>query len=275
MYLLIIVLIIVIIIALLFLWQKNIEGFFSWSTSGGSYRPNSFGRSYGRSSSDGYYGNGSVTSGFFGDITRGPAYQRNMDNSMGRNRGYGYGGDLSVITGLFGGGSSPVPAPAQPSDAPISMASLTTEPASSEGTAGPSTSGPSAAGPSSEGTSGPSAAGPSAAGSSSEGTAGTSSEGPSAAQTTRRPNLSLQTIGFSEDVFSAISDKDVESNYQEPVPDGFIYIARDMKKNSPARVVNVGSTDFNSNPCNSKSLITSDLKDGLCNQYASRPSILN
>jgi hypothetical protein len=83
-----------------------------------------------------------------------------------------------------------------------------------------------------------------------------------------RPGLSQQALGLADDFFSAIT---VESNneYQEPVPDGYIYIGRDMLKNRPARFVNVGSNDFNSNPCNFKSIMKTEFKDGLCKNNSS------
>jgi hypothetical protein len=159
-----------------------------------------------------------------------------------------------TIFGMYGGGggrygSSIIPAVRAsdaPSDAPISMASTTAPESAPPESAPPGGAPPGGA---------PQGGAP-------------ESGGVISSRTMARPGLSQQALGLADDFFSAIT---VESNneYQEPVPDGYIYIGRDMLKNRPARFVNVGSNDFNSNPCNFKSIMKTEFKDGLCKNNSS------
>ena len=179
------------------------------------------------------HGSRSVPSSFFNDlISPRSTYQAERD----------YTNRPITIFGMVGsGGGGGIPAvraqeSGAPSDAPIAMAS-TTAPEGAQGGA--------------------------------QGGA-PESGGVISSRTMARPGLSQQALGLADDFFSAITDRE-NNEYQEPVPvpDGYIYIGRDMLKNRPARFVNVGSNDFNSNPCNLKSIMKTEFKDGLCKNNSS------
>ena len=181
-------------------------------------------------------GSRSVPSSFFNDmISPRSTYQAERD----------YANRPRTIFGMFGGGGGGQESVA-PSDAPISMASTTAPPEAQ------------APAPEAQAQGGAQGGAP-------------ESGGVISSRTMARPGLSQQALGLADDFFSAITDRENNENneYQEPVPDGYIYIGRDMLKNRPARFVNVGSNDFNSNPCNLKSIMKTEFKDGLCKNNSS------